>query len=86
MLAGRAVRGGSTVNAVAPGSTATGPFAQLTAEQRAVAGSAFTLGRIGEPTDTAAVVAFLASEDAGFITGQVIYAAGGQRGPVRLDR
>jgi len=75
-----------TVNAVAPGSTATGPFAQLTAEQRAVAASAFALGRIGEPADTAAVVAFLASEDAGFITGQVIYAAGGQRGPIRLDR
>jgi 3-oxoacyl-[acyl-carrier protein] reductase len=75
-----------TVNAVAPGSTATGPFAHLTAEQRAVAGSAFALGRIGEPADTAAVVAFLASEDAGFITGQVIYAAGGQRGPIRLDR
>jgi 3-oxoacyl-[acyl-carrier protein] reductase len=75
-----------TVNAVAPGSTATGPFAQLTAEQRALAGSAFTLGRMGEPTDTAAVVAFLASEDAGFITGQIIYASGGQRGPIRLDR
>ena len=72
-----------TVNAVAPGSTATGPFAQLTAQQREEAGSAFTLGRIGEPADTAAVVAFLASGDAGFITGQVICNAGGQRGPVR---
>jgi 3-oxoacyl-[acyl-carrier protein] reductase len=74
-----------TVNAVAPGSTATGPFAHLTAEQRAAAGSAFALGRIGEPADVAAVVAFLASEDASFITGQVIYAAGGQRGPIRID-
>ena len=46
----------------------------------------FALGRIGEPADTAAVVAFLASEDAGFVTGQVIYAAGGQRGPLRLGR
>lgn len=72
-----------TVNAVAPGSTATGPFARLTARQREQAGSAFALGRIGEPADTAAVVAFLASGDAGFITGQVIYNAGGQRGPVR---
>ena len=74
-----------TVNAVAPGSTATGPFAYLTAEQRAAAGAAFALGRIGEPADVAAVVAFLASEDASFITGQVIYAAGGQRGPIRVD-
>jgi 3-oxoacyl-[acyl-carrier protein] reductase len=72
-----------TVNAVPPGSTATGPFARLTAAQLAEAGSAFALGRIGEPADTAAVVAFLASAEAGFVTGQVIYNAGGQRGPVR---
>ena len=69
-----------------PGSTATGPFARLTEQQRAEAGSAFALGRIGEPSDTAAVVAFLASQDAGFITGQVIYAVGGQRGPVPVGR
>jgi 3-oxoacyl-[acyl-carrier protein] reductase len=75
-----------TVNAVGPGSTATGPFARLTDLQREEAGSAFGLGRIGEPADTAAVVAFLASEDAGFVTGQVIYAAGGQRGPIRIGR
>jgi 3-oxoacyl-[acyl-carrier protein] reductase len=75
-----------TVNAVGPGSTATGPFARLTDRQREEAGSAFGLGRIGEPADTAAVVAFLVSEDASFITGQVIYAAGGQRGPIRIDR
>ena len=73
---------GITVNAVAPGSTATGPFAQMPAEQRAEAGAAFALGRIGEASDTAGVVAFLASADAGFITGQVIYNVGGQRGPV----
>ena len=72
-----------TVNAVAPGSTATGPFAGMTAAQRAEAGSGFALGRIGEPADTAAVVAFLASADAGFVTGQVIYCVGGQRGPIR---
>jgi 3-oxoacyl-[acyl-carrier protein] reductase len=77
---------GITVNAVAPGSTATGPFAQLTYQQRAEAGSAFALGRIGEAADTAVVVAFLASEDAGFVTGQIIYNIGGQRGPLRLDR
>ena len=74
---------GITVNAVGPGSTATGPFAQVTAAQRAEAGAAFALGRIGEPADTAGLVAFLASEDAAFITGQIIYNAGGQRGPIR---
>ncbi len=78
---------GITVNAIGPGSTATGPFARLSDERRAAAGSAFALGRIGEPADTAALVAFLASDDAAFITGQVIYNAGGQRGPVaRLGR
>jgi 3-oxoacyl-[acyl-carrier protein] reductase len=74
---------GITVNAVAPGSTATGPFARLSAEQKAAAGAAFGLGRIGEPADMAAVVAFLVSPEAGFVTGQVIYAVGGQRGPIR---
>jgi 3-oxoacyl-[acyl-carrier protein] reductase len=75
-----------TVNAVGPGSTASGPFRHMTAQQKTEVSSAFGLGRIGEPADTAAVVAFLAAEDAGFVTGQVIYNAGGQRGPVRLDR
>jgi 3-oxoacyl-[acyl-carrier protein] reductase len=75
-----------TVNAVAPGSIATGPFAHMTARQRAEAGAAFALGRIGEPADIAGVVAFLASEDAGFITGQIIYAAGGQHGPIRRSQ
>ena len=74
---------GITVNAVAPGTVATGPFADLSATQRAAAGSAFALGRIGEPTDVAGVVAFLASEDAGFLTGQVIHVNGGQRGAIR---
>jgi 3-oxoacyl-[acyl-carrier protein] reductase len=74
---------GITVNAVAPGSIATGPFAHMTAQQRADAGKAFALGRIGEPADIASAVAFLASEDASFITGQIIYVAGGQHGPIR---
>jgi 3-oxoacyl-[acyl-carrier protein] reductase len=75
-----------TVNAVGPGSTATGPFASLSDTQRAQAGSAFALGRIGEPADVAGVVAFLASDDAGFLTGQVVYCAGGQSGPISLPR
>jgi 3-oxoacyl-[acyl-carrier protein] reductase len=70
-----------TVNAVAPGSSATGRLAVLTSERRAQLGASFTLGRIGEPADTAAVVAFLASDEAGFITGQVIYNTGGQHCP-----
>ncbi|MBV9794801.1 MAG: SDR family oxidoreductase [Actinobacteria bacterium] len=70
-----------TVNAVAPGSSATGRLANLSRERRAELGASFALGRIGEPADTAAVVAFLASDEAGFITGQVIYNTGGQHRP-----
>ncbi|HEY2277031.1 MAG TPA: SDR family oxidoreductase [Streptosporangiaceae bacterium] len=70
-----------TVNAVAPGSSATGRLAGLTSERRAQLGASFTLGRIGEPADTAALVAFLVSDEAGFITGQVIYNNGGQQAP-----
>jgi 3-oxoacyl-[acyl-carrier protein] reductase len=71
-----------TVNAVAPGTTATGRLADPTPEQRVQMGASFTLGRIGEPDDTAALVAFLASDEASFITGQVIYNNGGQLRPV----
>lgn len=78
-LGGRAI----TVNAVGPGSTATGPFAGLSTEDKERTGAAFALGRMGEPEDTANVVAFLVSPGAGFVTGQIIYAAGGQHGPVR---
>lgn len=72
-----------TVNAVGPGSTATGPFADLPAGRLAEMGAAaFHLGRVGAPGDTAALVAFLASDEASFITGQVIYNTGGQHGPI----
>ncbi|MGO9762518.1 MAG: SDR family oxidoreductase [Solirubrobacteraceae bacterium] len=57
-------------------------MADTSAEQRAQMGSAFSLGRIGEPEDTAHLAAFLASDEASFITGQVIYNNGGQLGPV----
>jgi len=70
-----------TVNAVAAGNTASGSFGRITAEQSTAASSAFGLGRIGEPAEAAGVVALLAAEDAGFVTGQVIYNADGPRGP-----
>ncbi|MGH3159792.1 MAG: SDR family NAD(P)-dependent oxidoreductase, partial [Streptosporangiaceae bacterium] len=75
-----------TVNAVAPGSTTTGHLANPTAEERAEMGAGFALGRVGEPADTAAVVAFLASEDASFITGQIIYNTGAQLRPIGRAR
>ena len=35
------------------------------------------VGRVGQPADVAAAVSFLVGEDAGFVSGQVIYVAGG---------
>jgi 3-oxoacyl-[acyl-carrier protein] reductase len=69
-----------TVNAVAPGSTATGPFAALPADRLAELGAAAF--HLGSPADTAALVAFLASDEASFITGQIIYNTGGQHGSI----
>ena len=71
---------GITVNAVAPGAVRTdlNPLARDPQSAQQIA-SETLLGRIGEPEDIADVVAFLASEDARWITGQVIEASGGLR-------
>lgn len=71
---------GITVNAVAPGTTETSAIlAEMgTSEERKRGWVAqIALGRIGKPEDVAAVVAFLASPDGGWITGHVIPASGG---------
>lgn len=70
---------GITVNAVAPGATDTDFIAQLMAKPELAAFYAkqAALGRIGEVEDIAAVVAFLASDDGRWVTGQVIQASGG---------
>lgn len=70
---------GITVNAVSPGVTDTRWNAWVhTDPERAAGLAAMTaLGRVGRPADIAAVVAFLASDDAGWITGQVIDVSGG---------
>jgi 3-oxoacyl-[acyl-carrier protein] reductase len=65
---------GITVNAVDPGPTDTG---WLRAEQRAALLARAPMGRLGAPQDAARVVAFLASEEAGWVTGQVIRSRGG---------
>jgi NAD(P)-dependent dehydrogenase (short-subunit alcohol dehydrogenase family) len=71
---------GITVNAVAPGATRTdlNPLARDPESAKQIA-SETILGRVGEPEDIADVVAFLASEQAHWITGQVIEASGGLR-------
>lgn len=74
-------RQGIRVNAVCPGDTDTPMLRVLAgAEQEArlrEMGEAIPLGRIGQPRDTAAAIAFLASDDASFITGAMLPVDGG---------
>jgi 3-oxoacyl-[acyl-carrier protein] reductase len=65
---------GMTVNAVNPGPTDTG---WMTEELRQELSAKFSARRVGEPEDAARLVAFLASDEAAWITGQVIHSEGG---------
>jgi 3-oxoacyl-[acyl-carrier protein] reductase len=79
-------RFGVTVNAIAPGFIQT-EMTRATAERIgisfedmiAAASKEIPVGRVGQPEDIAHLVSFLVSEGAGFVSGQVIYAAGGPR-------
>lgn len=68
---------GITVNAVAPGFIETDMTASLSDKARDAMIGQIPLGRAGKPEDVAAVVSFLASEEAAYITGQVIHVSGG---------
>jgi 3-oxoacyl-[acyl-carrier protein] reductase len=65
---------GITVNAVDPGPTDTG---WISDELRPHLLARFPQGRLGMPEDAARLIAFLATDDAGWITGQVIHSHGG---------
>jgi 3-oxoacyl-[acyl-carrier protein] reductase len=65
------------VNAVAPGYIETDMTAAMTPEARAALSGMIPLERLGTPSDIAATVAFLASEHASYITGQVLVVDGG---------
>jgi 3-oxoacyl-[acyl-carrier protein] reductase len=77
---------GITANAVAPGFIDT-EMTRATArrqgldpqEQIEAAAKVIPVRRVGQPRDVAHVICFLASEDAGYVNGQVIYVAGGPR-------
>ncbi|MGH9292945.1 MAG: SDR family NAD(P)-dependent oxidoreductase [Acidimicrobiales bacterium] len=79
-LAREMARDGVTVNCVCPGPTDTALLAQVgEASPELLSGlaKAIPLRRIAQPADIAAAVAFLASEDAGYITGQTLSVSGG---------
>src|SRR5688572_29255421 len=77
---------GVTANAIAPGFIQT-EMTKATAERMGIAFEDFIQGaasqipvaRVGQPADIAHLVSFLVSDGAGFVSGQVIYAAGGPR-------
>jgi 3-oxoacyl-[acyl-carrier protein] reductase len=65
---------GITVNAVDPGPTDTG---WMTEEGKRELLPRFPMGRVGQPEDAARLITFLASQDAGWVTGQIIRSTGG---------
>src|ERR1700674_4657161 len=71
---------GVRVNAVAPGPTDTGMLTRFTgtAERKAALATGVPLGRVGDPAEIAHAAIFLASDDASFITGQILGADGGK--------
>lgn len=68
---------GITVNAVAPGFVTTAMTDRLSEQQRTKLTESIPLGRIGKPEDVAAAVAYLASEEAGWVTGATLHVNGG---------
>jgi NAD(P)-dependent dehydrogenase (short-subunit alcohol dehydrogenase family) len=73
---------GIRVNAIGPGSIMTDILKGIATDREAKRRllSRTPLGRVGEPAEVAAVAAFLASDDASYITGQTIYPDGGRLG------
>lgn len=68
---------GITVNCVAPGFIDTDMTRELPDEQRDLLKQQIPLGRLGQPEEIAELVAFLASDQGGYITGETIHVNGG---------
>ena len=78
-VAREVARSGVTLNCVAPGPTDTALFAGVdpTGKLQQALARGVPMGRIGQPDDLAGAVAFLLSDDAGFVTGQTLSVSGG---------
>ncbi len=76
-LAAEVASRGITVNCVAPGFIATPMTAGLTDEQKARILGQIPADRLGGPQDVAAAVVYLASDEAGYVTGQTLHVNGG---------
>ena len=79
-VAREVARYGITVNVVSPGPTNTALLQEIAGDNAKLIESlrrAIPMGRTGEPEDIAGAVAFLASDDAAFITGQILSVSGG---------
>lgn len=77
-LAQEVARKGITVNTISPGYIGTDMVMAIKEEVRQQIVAGIPVGRLGKPEEVAGVVAFLASEDAGYITGANIAMNGGQ--------
>jgi len=76
-------RQGIRVNAICPGPTDTPMLRNaLTPEQLEAFAKTFPMGRLGRPEEIAAAAVFLASDDASFVTGALLYVDGGQTAEV----
>ncbi len=76
-LAAEVASRGITVNCVAPGFVVTPMTDALRDEQRRLLIERIPVGRLGEPADVAAAVLYLASPEAGWVTGQTLHVNGG---------
>ena len=76
-LAQEVANRGVTVNCVAPGFIASAMTEVLTDDQKSMISTRIPAGSIGKPEDIAAAVVYLASDEAGYVTGQTLHVNGG---------